>query len=758
MSSKIQTKFSRRSFLRTSSLASGGMLIGFNFFTACKDTVKMPVDISKLNYNDFNAFIKISKEGMVTLFSPNPEIGQGVKTSMPMVIAEELDVPWENVNVVQGVLDTQNYVRQVAGGSQSIRFGWDALRQTGAFARQTLVNAAAAKWGVDAAECSAKQGVSTNAKGETLGYGDVVTEAAALEAERAAKRKVLIESLAEGEEAPAETIELKDPKDYTLIGTDVGNVDIDKIITGKPLFGLDYKAEGMVYASVLRPPAFGQVLESYDDSAAKAVAGVIDVVKIGEKAMKMMEAGKGNWSVRLAPSEKVVVIAENTWSAIKGKKALRATWSDKTPLESTQAHDKILGDLLDGKDFTNLRKDGDVKKAFKQADKVIERTYESPFLPHNCMEPMNFYADVTDSKIHLVGPVQTPASAASAVATLLERDEKDIRLEMTRMGGGFGRRLYGDFVYEAAEISDKIRKPVKMVSTREDDMTTGVYRPAIKYRIAASLKDGEITGYHLKEAAVGSNMYGLIPNFFPAGAIDNYQVDVAKYDSNITTGAWRAPYTNFLSYAEQTFLDELAEDLGKDPVQMRLDMLEKVKGTTDDRIQYSAERLQDVLKLAVEKSGYRTPKDGVFQGVCAYYCHNTHVAEVADVVMEGNKPVVKKITVAVDCGIVVNPLGAKNQIEGGAIDGVGHSMYGDFGFENGMPTASNYDKYRLIRMNETPIVETHFVKNTLSPTGLGEPTLPPAGAAVAIAMKKATGNRMYKQPFASSMATKPILG
>lgn len=764
MSSTINTKFSRRSFLRTSSLASGGMLIGFNFFTACKDNVKMPMDIAKLNYNDFNAFIKISDEGMVTIFSPNPEIGQGVKTSMPMIIAEELDVPWENVNVVQGILDTQNYTRQVAGGSQSIRFGWDALRQTGATARQLLVNAAAARWGVDASECSAKQGVITNAKGETLGYGDVVKEAALLlipeseESESEESKSENPEFKDTKAEGVAGNVKLKDPKDYTLIGTDVGNVDIDEIITGKPLFGLDYKAEGMVYATVLRPPAFGQVLESYDDTDAKAIPGVIDVIKIGEKAKAMLGKEQVDWTAKLAPSEKVVIIAENSWSAIKGKKALKAKWSDGSPLESTKAHDKILIDLLDSKDLTNLRKDGDVKKAFKQADKVVERTYESPFLPHNCMEPMNFYANVTDSKIHLVGPVQTPASAASTVANLLDRDEKDIRLEMTRMGGGFGRRLYGDFVYEAAEISDKIRRPVKMFSTREDDMTTGVYRPAIKYRIAASIKGGEITGYHLKEAAVGGNMYGLIPNFFPAGVIENYQVDVAKYDSNITTGAWRAPYTNFLSFAEQSFLDELAEVLEKDPVQMRLDMLEKVKGSTDDRIQYSAERLQDVLKLAVEKSMYREPKEGVFQGVCAYYCHNTHVAEVADVVMEGGQPVVKKITVAVDCGIVVNPLGAINQIEGGAIDGVGHSMYGDFAFENGMPTSNNYDKYRLIRMNESPIVETHFVKNTLSPTGLGEPTLPPAGAAVAIAMKKATGNRLYKQPFATNMATKPILG
>ncbi len=737
-------------------MASGGMLIGFNLFTACKDNVKMPVDIASLDYNDFNAFIKISKESMVTIFSPNPEIGQGVKTAMPMLIAEELDVPWENVNVVQGALDTKNFTRQVAGGSQSIRFGWDALRETGASARQILVNAAAARWGVDPTECSAKLGVITNAKGETLSYGDVANEAAILENERANSYA----EIAEGEEneVAKEKIVLKDPKDFTIIGTDRGNVDIDKIVTGKPLFGLDYNKEGMVYATILRPPAFGQVLESFDASEAKAIPGVIDVITIGKKAKKLLQAKELSWTVKLPPSEKVVVIAENTWAAIKAKKIIKAVWSDSAPLESTAAHDKILTGLLDGKEFKTLRKDGNVAKAFASADTILERTYESPFLPHNTMEPMNFFADVTEDKIHLVGPVQTPADAATTVAELLGRSVDEVHLEMTRMGGGFGRRLYGDFVYEAAEISDAIGKPVKMVSTREDDMTTGVYRPAIKYRIKASVKDGEITGYQLKEAAVNGNMYGLIPNFFPAGAIENYQVDVASYNSNISTGAWRAPYTNFLSYAEQTFLDELAELIEKDPVKMRMDLLEKVKGTTDDRIQYSAERLQEVLKLAAEKSGYGTDKEGVFQGICAYYCHNTHVAEVADVVMEGNTPVVKKITVAVDCGIVVNPLGALNQIEGGAIDGVGHAMYGDFSFEQGKPQSNNFDGYRLIRMNETPLVETHFVKNTLSPTGLGEPALPPAGAAVAIAIKKATGARLYKQPFVANMNTKPILG
>ncbi|QLG46910.1 xanthine dehydrogenase family protein molybdopterin-binding subunit [Costertonia aggregata] len=743
MSTESSLTFSRRNFLRTSSLASGGLLIGFNLFTACKDNVKPPVDLSKLNYNDFNAFIKIAKNGAVTIFSPNPEIGQGVKTSMPMIIAEELDVAWDNVYVQQGVLDTENYTRQVAGGSQSIRLGWEALRQTGATARQMLVNAAAAKWGVDAAECAVNEGVITNAKGETLGYGDIVSEAATLPI--------------------PENVTLKQPKDFKIIGSDQKNVDIDKIITGKPLFGLDYKAEGMVYATVLRPPAFGQVLESYDATDAKAIPGVLDVIKIGEKAISLLNKEKINWSVKMTETEKVVVIADSTWTAMKGKKAIKAVWKDATPLESTASHNEILTGLLDGNDFSTLRKDGDVAKAFAEADKVLERTYESPFLPHNCMEPMNFYANVTDDKIHLVGPVQTPEAAAETVAELLGRNVADIHLEMTRMGGGFGRRLYGDFVYEAAEISDAIGKPVKMVSSREDDMTTGVYRPAIKYRIKAAVKDGQVTGYQLKEAAINGNMYGLIPNFFPAGAIENYQVDVASYNSNITTGAWRAPYTNFLAYAEQSFFDELAEVMEVDKIKLRLDLLEKVKGTTDERIQYDPERMQNCIKTAVEKSGWGARPEGVYQGFVAYYCHNTHVAEVADVEIENGMPVVKKVTCVVDCGIVINPLGALNQIEGGVIDGIGHSMFGDYKFENGTPIANNYDAYRLIRMKEAPMVETHLIQNELSPTGLGEPTLPPAGGAVANALKAATGKRIYKQPFMQdpefwSVTNKEILG
>lgn len=709
--------FSRRSFLKTSALASGGMLIGFNVLNACKADVEPPIDISQLNFNDFNAFIKISDEGKVTIFSPNPEIGQGVKTSMPMLIAEELDVLWDDVYVQQGVLDNKNYQRQVAGGSQSIRYGWLPLRQTGATAKQMLINAAAAKWGVDASECSAKQGVITNANGDTFGYGEVVKEAASLEV--------------------PEDVKLKDPKDFTIIGQGKGNVDIDKIITGKPLFGLDYKEEGMQYASVLRPPAFGQKLESFDDTATKSTTGVTSVIKFGDK---------------------IAVLANNTWAAMKGKNALKANWVQDSESESTAFHDEKLFKILDGKDLKTLRKDGDVEHAFTSADKVIERTYESPFLPHNCMEPMNFFANVTADKIHLVGPIQTPAGTAKRVAKMLERDETEVSLEMTRMGGGFGRRLYGDFVMEAAEVSNLAKKPIKVVYSREDDMSAGIYRPATKYRFKAAIKNGELTGYEMRQASINGNMWRAMADFFPAGAVSNYKIEVGSYKSNITTGAWRAPYTNFLASAEQSFFDELAEELGIDRIQLHMDLLDNAKRNTDANIDYSPERLQGVIQLAVEKSNWGKTKEGVFQGFSVYYCHNTHVAEVADIRLDNGSPVVEKITVAVDCGIVVNPLGALNQIKGGVIDGIGHSMYSDFGFKEGIPQYNNFNSYQLIRMGQTPKVDVHFIESDMDPTGLGEPTLPPVGAAVANAIYKATGKRLYKQPYMSNMPLEKVIG
>ncbi|TNE63541.1 MAG: xanthine dehydrogenase family protein molybdopterin-binding subunit [Bacteroidetes bacterium] len=710
MRSTTTSTIKRRDFLRVSALTSGGMLIGINFFSSCKPDAAPAVDISLLNFKDFNAYLRIAEDGYVTIFSPNPEIGQGVKTAMPMILAEELDVEWGKVIVEQGKLNTKDFDRQTAGGSQSIRQSWDTLRQTGATARQMLINAAAEKWGVDPATCTTSKGYILNAKGEKLDYGSVATEAAALEV--------------------PENVALKDPKDFTIIGTSAVNVDLDKIVTGKPLFGLDYKRDNMVYASVLRPPAFGQTLIKFDDTAAKAVNGVQQVLQFGDK---------------------IAVLASNTWAAFKGKNALQATWSDPADLESTEDHNRILTEILDGNRFDTRRDDGDIDKAFTEADQVLERTYHSPFLPHNCMEPMNFFAHVTEKGVELAGPIQTPESTARRVADLLGRDAADVSVEMTRQGGGFGRRLYSDIPLEAAEISDKSGLPVKVVYTREDDMSAGIYRPSVKYRIKASIKDGTVTGYHLKEAAINGNMYGLIPNFFPAAAIPNFRVSTANFQSKITTGAWRAPYTNFLGFAEQAFFDELAELLGKDPVELRIDLLEQAKNNLDDRIQYSPERMIETIRLVAEKGNWGKPPKGVFQGFAAYYSHNTYVAEVAEVMSKNGKPVVTKIIAAVDCGIVVNPTGARNQVQGGVLDGLGHAMYGDLRFINGKPQSNNFNTYRLIRIQETPQVEVHFVPSEESPTGLGEPGLPPAAAAVANAIKASTGQRVYDIPFFNSL-------
>ncbi|MFY0674331.1 MAG: xanthine dehydrogenase family protein molybdopterin-binding subunit [Bacteroidia bacterium] len=701
----INKKIDRRTFLKASAFSGGGFILGIGALSACNSKTPIPQTEEEIDFKDFNAFVKIGTNGKVTIYAPNPEIGQGVKTSMPMVVAEELDVAWEDVMVEQAGLDTSKYQGQFAGGSNAIKMNWNTLREAGATAKTMLIMAAAKKWGIAEHECEANEGVIKNKNGDELTYGALVNEAASLKV--------------------PEKVTLKEKKDFKIIGNDAINVDLAKITKGEPLFGLDYSVDGMVYANTLRPPAFGATLNSFDDTETRKIEGVIDVLEL---------------------ENRVVVIANNTWTAMKGKKALSAVW-DNVNGESTEQHNKIFDDLLDGNEFDVQREDGDVLKAFKVADEVFERTYSSPFLPHSCMEPMNFFANVTEDKAELVGPIQTPAGTQRNVSQKLNIPIQNVSVMLTRMGGGFGRRLIGDFSMEAAEISHAIKKPVKLVYSREDDVLAGQFRPAIKYRIAASIKDGKITGYHLKEAAMNSNMYSLIPNFFPAGAIENLKIETAKYNSKISTAPWRAPYTNFLGFAEQAFFDELFEKLNLDPVETRMQMLERAKLNLDDKIQYSPQGVQGVIKLAVEKSGYGKKQDGVYQGLSVYYSHNTHVAEVADVVMENGNPKVVKVTAAVDCGIVVNPTNAKNQVEGGVIDGLGHAMFGELNFENGTPKEQNFVQYRLARMKDAPQVYVHFVDSNEAPTGLGEPGLPPAAAAVANAIAKATGKRLYNQPF-----------
>ena len=698
----IKTTYNRRSFLKASVAGGGGLMLSFSWLAACsplESTKELPSA-----WFDLNAFLSVADNGEVTIMSPNPEVGQNVKTSMPMIVAEELDVDWKSVVVKQAPLNTESFTRQVAGGSQSIRQGWQSLRMAGATARQMLKNAAAKQWNVSPDECTTENGYIIHGT-DKLSYGDVASAAATME-------------------VPAE-VKLKDPSEFRIIGTSKGNVDIEGIISGQALFGLDVKKEGMQYSVVLRPPAFGLKLKSFDDSEARKVNGVNNVIQFGNK---------------------VAVLASSTWAAMKGQRALKAEWEKDTMLESTTYHDQTMRDLLNKKADEPKRSDGNARSQFAKADRVIENVYEAPFLPHNAMEPMNFYANVTPEKAEFMGPIQTPERTRTQIAELLGRPESEITIDMTRMGGGFGRRLYGDFALEAAEISNLAKTPVLVVFSREDDMTAGTYRPGSKYKFKAAIKDGKMVAYHL--VGTGVNMGNATrENNFPACTLDHYLVESHELKSNITTGAWRAPITNFLAFAEQSFFDEVASELGQDPVQFRLDMLARAKENPVGDLQYDVDKSIGVIKLAAEKAGWGKAPEGVHQGFSTYYSHNTYVAEVADVVMQGNTPVVKKITCAIDCGIVINPMAAINQVQGGVIDGIGHAMFGDFSFEDGQPQFKNFDKYRMIRMKEAPEVEVHFVKSNNDPTGLGEPALPPAGGAIANAIARATGKRFYKQPF-----------
>lgn len=722
------TDQNRRSFIKVSAVAGGGMMLGFT--VACKAEPKRPSFVEPLleqpqSWNDLNGFLSIGENGIVTIMSPNPEIGQNVKTSMPMIVAEELDVSWDNVIVEQAGLDMVNFQRQIAGGSQSIRFGWDGLRKAGATARHMLVEAAAKQLEVPSSELTTSEGVIYHkASDRSVGYGEVAAAAVGIEV--------------------PEEVPLKAIKDYKIIGQDIRNVDGFNIATGKPLFGLDVQKPGMLIAMIEHPPAFGMKLKSVDDTAAKAMSGIKDVITINVEP----EGVTKQWSDVNSFPQLVAVVGETTWQVMKAKKALKIEWEATSQQESSSDHESTLADLVSKPAAEASRTDGDPDKAFAAADKVVEKTYNAPFLAHNTMEPMNFFAHVTGDKAELEGPVQTPQFLRPTVAAVCGIPEENVSIMMTRMGGGFGRRLYGHFGTEAAVISQKIGAPIKLVYSREDDMTQGTYRPAYKVTYKAGLdKEGNLIAFHVRGA--GTHGSPVFANRYPAGSVENYLAENHTKDSNISTGAWRAPRSNFIATAEQSFLDEVAEAAGKDPIDFRLDLFDRAKNNpVGENNDYDAERYAGVLRLVREKSGWGNPTPGVHRGVSAYYCHNSYVAQVLDVVMEDDAPVVKKVYCAVDCGIVVNPEGAKNQIEGGIVDGIGHALYSALTFENGAPQQSNFDKYRLIRHGEAPgEIEVHFVDNGETPTGLGEPSLPPIGAALANALYKATGTRLYTQPF-----------
>lgn len=731
----IKTTYNRRSFIKSSALAGGGMVIGFSWLASCNPTPEQVNNMPK-EWFDINGFLKIGDNGMVTIMSPNPEIGQNVKTSMPMIVAEELDIDWGNVIVEQAPLNTDIFQRQLAGGSQSIRAGWQGLRMAGATARHMLIAAAAEAWQVPASEITTNAGILTHkASNKSAGYGEMASSAATM--------------------TVPEEVSLKDTKDFVIIGTDRRNVDGPNLVTGKPLFGIDIQEEGMLIAMIVHPPAFGMTYKSMDAASVKSMPGIKDVFPIDVYP----EGVERQWSDGGAIDKLVAIVGETTWQCMQAKKALNVEWEKTSTLESTAGHDEALMKLLNTSSKEPARKDGNVANAFKKAAQIIERTYSAPFLAHNTMEPMNFYADVTGERAILNGPIQTPEFLEKTLASRLDLPVEKIDIKMTRMGGGFGRRLYGTFGVEAAVISQKMQAPIKLVYSREDDMTQGTYRPTYKVKYKAGLdKEGNLIAWHVKGA--GSNDDLIFENRFPAGAVDNYLAEKFSLETNVTTGAWRAPRSNFVAGAEQSFLDEVAEAAGKDPIEFRLELFDRaIKDPVGDpkNNDYDPERYAGVLKLVREKSGWDgNQKNGQTRGVSSYYCHNSYVAQVLDLSTDSTPPKVSKVWCAVDCGILINPMAAKNQIEGGIIDGIGHATYSEMTFVDGKPQHSNFDTYRLIRHKEAPKeIESFFVDNGIDPTGLGEPSLPPIIGALANALYKATGQRHYNQPF---ITEKPLIG
>ena len=695
-------KSTRRSFIQKTALFSGAFCLGFDWFQANGKEVSMVQ--TTMDSGRFNAFLAIDPSGKIILYSPNPEIGQGIKTAFPVVVAEELDVDWKDVEVRQANLDTQNFERQLTGGSGALKHSWERLRKAGATARKMFIQAAAQTWNVDASTCKTSKGFVLGPKGQKASYGSL--------AEIASKLPV-----------PTE-VTYKNRKDYQIIGKRTKGVDNKNVVTGKPVFGLDIDKPGMLIAQIIRPP-FGATLKSFDAADALKMPGIVDVVSF---------------------KNKVAIVGKSTWEVMKARGTVSCKYNSGD-FESDSTHKKWFDEGMVTDKATVQRKDGDFAAALARSAKVVEATYECPFISHSPMEPMNFFADVrADGTVLLAGPTQVPQSAQKAVASLLKIDEKKVEVELSKMGGGFGRRLNNDYALDAAELSSIIKKPVKVMWTREDDMGGGIYRPAARYHFKAGLDaSGNMIAFYLRGVGINAGNSTRQDNF-PVGAIENVLVESVNQVSAVTTGPWRAPITNFLGYAEQAFLDEVAEAGGKDPVQMRLDWLARAKSNPVGKITYEPDRFIEVIKQAAEKSNWKK-KPGVHQGFSVYFSHLSYVAQVADAQIVDGKAKITHVTAVTDCGEVVNLSGAENQIKGAIIDGMGHAMFAKLRFNDGVASPTNFNGYRLIKGNEIPTINAYFVDNGIEPTGLGEPALPPTGGSIANALYAATKKRLYKQPF-----------
>lgn len=681
-----------------------------------------------------NAFVRIAPSGVVTIMSKNPEIGQGVKTSLPMIIAEELDADWSRVVIENARLDPAKFGAQFAGGSLSTPMNYDTHRRVGAAGRRMLVEAAAQTWGVPADQCRTEAGVVLGPGGKRLGYGELAAKASALPA------------------PDLKTVALKDPKTFRIMGRSVPGIDSPKIVKGEPIFGIDVVVPGMVHAVYVKCPVFGGKARSANLDEVKRQPGVKDAFIL---------AGTDDLAGLLSG---VAIVGDNWWRVNKARNVLKVEWDEgPTAAQSSEAFAQAAVAFSKERQAKGFQTAGDIDAALKGAAKVIEASYFYPFLAHAPLEPQNCTVSVQGARCTVWAPTQNPSQGRTLVAKTLGLKEADIEVNITRNGGGFGRRLSNDYMVEAAAISQKIGAPVKLLWTRADDMQHDFYRPAgFHYFTGGVDASGKLVALRDHFVTFGKgdtdvNSASLARTEFPAGALDNLSYSRSAIELGVPTGPLRAPGSNALAFVFQSFIDELAHAAGKDPMQFRLDLLGERRvlagpavGGGPPRQGFDTGRMRDVLEKVKAMSGWGVRKlpQGSAVGCAFYYSHQGYFAEVVQArVSPRGVPRVEKVWVAGDVGSqIVNPTGALAQVQGAVLDGLGQALGQEITIDKGRVVQSNFADFPLLRIADAPQVEVAFVTSNNPPTGLGEPALPPVIPALCNALFAATGKRIRALP------------
>ena len=724
---------SRRGFFHVTALAGGGLLIGARFsLDGARGAGAAAADGTANGDATLNAFIRLTPDGTATIMAQNPEIGQGVKTMLPMLIAEELDIPWSQVRVEQADFDATKYRGQMAGGSMATPMHYESMRRVGAAARAMLVAAAAKEWKTKPEKCTAEAGV-VRFKNKSLSYGELATAAADVEPPN------------------PRTVPLKAPADFKIIGQEIPGVDNPKIVTGKPLFGIDVTVPGMKYAVFEKCRVHGGKVKSANLDAVKAEPGVTDAFVVeptgsAAPSPSMFQVGLPNG---------IAIIGDSWWLVNEARSKLEVTWDEgPTASQSTAAFDRKAEELSKQAPEQDLTNDGDAAGTLASAAKTLEAAYQYPFLAHAPLEPQNTTAHFHDGELEMWAPIQTPQFARGDLAKALGIPEDGITIHMTRMGGGFGRRLYWDYMLEAALIARQAEVPVKLVWTREDDTRFDYFRPGGYHFLEGGLDDsGSLVAWRDHFVSFGegprfAQSAEMARNEFPQAFVPNFHLAASKMPLGIPTGALRAPTSNAISFVVQSFIDELAAEAGKDPLQFRLDLLDAALAGA--RTSFDAGRMKAVLELVRDKSGWGKANlpEGTGQGVAFHFSHRGYFAEViqATVSKEGELGV-DKIWVAGDVGRqLVNPSNAVNQVQGAALDGLGQALDQEITFDGGRTNESNFHNFKLLRIDQAPPVEVHWVMTDNQPTGLGEPALPPVPPALCNAIFAVTGKRIRSLP------------